>query len=640
MNKRQHSNQGTNAFAKAADVLPIAVVAVDGKGRVTCWNTALEALSGVSADEMLGKKSRIGLGEGNSRTPIDLALRFEEEEVEEAFVITHRKDGETKVVRFVARPLYDDSGEDAVGAVATLTEVAGARAVASSGGTSVLDDLPSLVIAVDPNYTLTYVNHAAANAVEKTAEECIGRKCFEVLSTDNCRSEDCAVSCAMQSGQSAVRTNCHHLAKRSIPTRCLGSVVRDDEDNVVGALEWAVDITEENQAVAEVSGLADALRAGCLDVRGDPDMYATEGFRDLIGGINGALDAITSPVEEVARALGALAAGDLTTRIEAEFVGDHGRLKKALNATAATLQNALSQIAGAAAKMTGASEQIASSSLSVAEGASRQAAALVDTSGSMEEMAAMTRRNAEHTRQAQALAVDARQAADGGREAVEQMTGSMTRIRQAAAGTAEIIRDINEIAFQTNLLALNAAVEAARAGDAGRGFAVVAEEVRNLAQRSKQAAMKTEELIRESVQQAEQGQTVAASVDESLNQIAASVAKVTELVTDIAGASEDQARGIEQVNRAVAEMDGVIQSTAASAEESAASAQELFGKAHELSSMMARLGIGQDALVPNGEDLAGQGDLSASPRPGSDGTGSLEPNSVIPLDDAVAAEGF
>jgi methyl-accepting chemotaxis protein len=171
------------------------------------------------------------------------------------------------------------------------------------------------------------------------------------------------------------------------------------------------------------------------------------------------------------------------------------------------------------------------------------------------------------------------------------MLDSMGKIRAASEGTAVIIKDINDIAFQTNLLALNAAVEAARAGDAGRGFAVVAEEVRNLAGRAKEAAKKTEELIKESVKLADGGQVVSTEVNGHLSEITSSVGKVTSIVAEIAEASKEQSRGIGQVNKALTEMDKVTQQNAANSEESSSAAEELASQAQELAEMIGRFSL-------------------------------------------------
>ena len=200
----------------------------------------------------------------------------------------------------------------------------------------------------------------------------------------------------------------------------------------------------------------------------------------------------------------------------------------------------------------------------------------------------MTKQNADNTRQAQMLSEETRDAANRGTGEMTRMVDAMGKIKTSAERTAEIIKDINDIAFQTNLLALNAAVEAARAGDAGRGFAVVAEEVRNLAGRAKDAARNTESLIKESVHLAETGEGISGDVNENLQRMVGAIQKVTDIISEITVASSEQARGIEQVNKAMVEMDQVTQRAAANSEESSSAAEELAGQAQELMSLVSK----------------------------------------------------
>jgi methyl-accepting chemotaxis protein len=181
-----------------------------------------------------------------------------------------------------------------------------------------------------------------------------------------------------------------------------------------------------------------------------------------------------------------------------------------------------------------------------------------------------------------------------------QMTGAMGRVRQAAEGTSEIVRDISEIAFQTNLLALNAAVEAARAGEAGRSFAVVAGEVRSLAMRAKEAAVRTEALIQESVRQAGEGVETARQVTDRLSRILEAAMQVSDAAGGIASASREQALGIEQVSRAVAEMDHVTQQNSSASEESSSSAEELAEQALRLAAT-----VGSFRVVPGPGEVMG-----------------------------------
>ncbi|MBX7257215.1 MAG: MCP four helix bundle domain-containing protein [Candidatus Hydrogenedentes bacterium] len=236
-----------------------------------------------------------------------------------------------------------------------------------------------------------------------------------------------------------------------------------------------------------------------------------------------------------------------------------------------------------------ASAQVSQSSQSMAEGATEQASSLEETSASLEEMTSMTKQNAENASQARSLAASSNTSAEKGVQAMDRMSKAIDDIKRSSDETAKIVKTIDEIAFQTNLLALNAAVEAARAGDAGKGFAVVAEEVRNLAQRSAEAARKTAAMIEDSVKNASNGVEISREVGEALQEIGGTTQKVNSLVSEIALASNEQAQGIGQLNQAVQQMDAVTQQNAASTEESAAAAEELNAQADEMSRMVGQL---------------------------------------------------
>ena len=253
------------------------------------------------------------------------------------------------------------------------------------------------------------------------------------------------------------------------------------------------------------------------------------------------------------------------------------------------LQRVIDALRGGAEQVASAANQVAQSGQGLAEGASSQAASLEESSASLEELSSMTRQNSGNAEQANGAAREARDGAVRGTQAMQTMSAVIEKIKVSSDETAKIIRTIDEIAFQTNLLALNAAVEAARAGEAGKGFAVVAEEVRNLAQRSAQAARNTSTLIEESQQNAKSGVTAAQEVGSVLGQVASSIDKVAQLIAEVSAASREQTQGVEQINLAVSNMDQVTQSNAANAEESAAAGEELSAQARELQDMVVEL---------------------------------------------------
>jgi methyl-accepting chemotaxis protein/methyl-accepting chemotaxis protein-1 (serine sensor receptor) len=207
----------------------------------------------------------------------------------------------------------------------------------------------------------------------------------------------------------------------------------------------------------------------------------------------------------------------------------------------------------------------------------------------MEEMASMTRRNAENSQQAAAMMADTETLVKSANASLDEMVVSMTAIKESSDKVSKIIKTIDEIAFQTNILALNAAVEAARAGEAGMGFAVVADEVRSLAQRSAQAAKDTSGLIEESITRASEGHQRVTQVSTSIHAITDSASKVKSLVDEVSVASSQQAQGIDQVAQAITQMEKVTQTTAATAEESAAASEELSAQAETSMTVVTRL---------------------------------------------------
>jgi len=273
------------------------------------------------------------------------------------------------------------------------------------------------------------------------------------------------------------------------------------------------------------------------------------------------------------------------------------------------IQHAIDALSAGTAQTTDAARHVSTASQMLAEGASTQAASVEETSASLEELSAMTHRNAESSQNANAMAKKARDAAERGVKDMQAMAIAMSAIKASSDDISKIIKTIDEIAFQTNILALNAAVEAARAGEAGMGFAVVANEVRTLAQRSAEAARETSAKIEGSIGRTAQGVEISAKVASALEEIVGRSREVDTLVAEIAGASREQSTGIAQINTAMGQMDKVIQSNAASAQESAAAAQELDAQAKSMNRTVQQL----QELVGGSTASASQPSVSKPP---------------------------
>ncbi len=250
------------------------------------------------------------------------------------------------------------------------------------------------------------------------------------------------------------------------------------------------------------------------------------------------------------------------------------------------LKNVIQNLSSTYTKVESVAGELNITGNSLAEGTTRQAASIQETSSTLEESASMIHQTTQNTKEADILAKNAKDAANKGNLEVLKMLDSMKELKKSSDEIAKIIKVIDEIAFQTNILSLNAAVEAARAGDAGKGFAVVAEEVRNLAQRSAQAAKDTASIIESNIQLSERSLSISEQVSSSLEAINNGTNKVSELLEEISTASQEQEVGINQINQAITQMEAVIHSTASTAQESATSANQLDSYAKEIKNIV------------------------------------------------------
>jgi methyl-accepting chemotaxis protein len=343
----------------------------------------------------------------------------------------------------------------------------------------------------------------------------------------------------------------------------------------------------------ELAKLVEAAATGDFSRR--VDVTGKSGLTANLGeGLNRWADSISGAFGQVKEVLSALAAGDMSRRMEGNYQGELARLQIDVNTMADKLKAIAGRISGASREVQGATREIASGVADLSERTEHQASSLEETSASMEELATTVRQNAGNAQEANQLATANSVSATSGGEIATKAIAAMGKIEESSRQIGDIVGLIQEIAFQTNLLALNAAVEAARAGEAGKGFAVVANEVRALAQRAGQASKDIKGLIVNSDNQVREGVTLVKQAGASLSEIVASAKKVATFVSEIAAATQEQSSGIEQVSKAVTGMDQMTQQNAALVEETNAALHSAQTQVDELRKVVSFFQTGEE----------------------------------------------
>ncbi len=380
-------------------------------------------------------------------------------------------------------------------------------------------------------------------------------------------------------------------------------------------VKYATDVTAEvlaARAVAVTVGDAEEVVGASLD--GDftrrVKLDGVEGaVARLAGGLNRIVDgmeeqhrfseALRLAVRETQDVVAAAQANDLSRRVPLDGkAGDIGALCSGVNGLLETMSGMVGAIGESCGTITTASREIAMGNADLAQRTEEQASSLEETSASLEELTSTVKQNAESALQANKLAASASEIATRGGTVVTEVVRTMDGITQSSRKISDIIGVIDEIAFQTNILALNAAVEAARAGDQGRGFAVVAAEVRNLAQRSANAAKEIKALISDSVQKVDSGSKLVGAAGQTMEEIVTAVKRVTDIMAEISAASQEQSAGIEQVNVAVAQMDKITQQNSALVEEAAAAAKSMEQQTEMLMQMVSAFTLDGTRAAP------------------------------------------
>ncbi|MGI0523869.1 HAMP domain-containing methyl-accepting chemotaxis protein [Rhizobium giardinii] len=351
---------------------------------------------------------------------------------------------------------------------------------------------------------------------------------------------------------------------------------------------------------SSISAVVAAAVAGDFTGRIGKD-YQNDDLNRFAGSVNELVDSIDSAVAEVRRVIAALADADLSQSMEGQFQGAFAELQQNVNTTMLTLRLTMQNVRGAAGTIKESSAELSSAANDLSKRTEQQAAALEETAAALDEITATVRASSSRANEARDMVRETKESAGKSGAIVRDAVSAMSRIEGSSSRISQIIGVIDEIAFQTNLLALNAGVEAARAGEAGRGFAVVAQEVRELAQRSANAAKEIKTLISASASEVEGGVSLVRATGDALLEIEKLVLRVNDHVESIATAAREQATALAEINTSVNQMDQMTQKNAAMVEETTAASETLAEESRQLQTLLARFKLEEASRVSHSQ---------------------------------------
>ena len=564
LEETQEALQEAQQKADNLDKLPTPVMTIDKDYNVTYMNPAGASVLNSTPEQVVGQKCFNLFKTPHCNTPeCRCAQAMQKNETCTGETVAD-PNGLNMPIQYTGAPIKDADGR-IVGALEFVIDISETKTAMEEAQQAVdnLNKLPTPVMTIDKDYNVTYMNPAGASVLNSTPEQVVGQKCFNLFKTPHCNTPECRCAQAMQKNETCTGETVADPNGLNMPIQYTGAPIKDADGQIVGALEFVVDVTEikKAQAVAE--------------------KVAAYQYKE---------------VERLSATLSKVADGDLTAdyavadadedtqTVAQAFDGIAG----ALNATVRALSGVIGQVSESADQFNEGARVIAESSQSLASGAQTQSSSVEEVSASIEELTASIDGVKTNAHEADTVAKKTNALAERGGAAVQKSIEAMELIRTSSDQIAEIIQVISEIASQTNLLALNAAIEAARAGEHGMGFAVVADEVRKLAERSNQAAGEITSLIKESSARVREGAQLSDETGDALKEIISGVVETVSKISEIATATVEQATNAAQVAEAIQGIAQVTEQAAAGSEEMASSSEELGAQATAMREMVSR----------------------------------------------------